>query len=547
MNIGPLKYKHLKARHPSVDLRYLEEIRALYEGGPRLLADRSVLGRLLPSLPGETEDSYSDRLRRAWYEPVMAEVIDFVVAGLGQDPARLVEPGDDAEPDAQIDDELMAAFVANVRPPGGCEPPMTFHRLLAECARSAMLYGRWWTLVDAPYLGPDYRPVSRADQEQDGALNAYAIPLDPFTVMDWEEQNGELAWAITHTSTSPRLDPSQGRDVKRHEFRLYTADAWALYVVETSMSKPEPGDDVLIQPSAQGRHPFGRVPILGGRLTGLWAGSKLHSLARELLAESTGMTYAGLRSLFPQLYEFLEPSLPGIDEAMDERASDVHRAVRTPRGPGRVQQRAKDDRAEYIGPDVAPFQHAMAVIERIRSAMFAVTYQMALGADTKGAVIRRSAESKGKDGEAAAVILAELGELLRPHGAEVASTAARVRSPGKVEGWSCRGFESFEAAALQDQIDQAVLLEGVSIPSATYQIRRRLRLVRADLGADATPEVMAEIEKELQGAITQDQFIGMPTRPGADDPEKPMKDEKGEGKEDDEEEDDEDEKPAPPG
>lgn len=510
MDIGPLKYKQLKARHPSIAVAYFEEIRALYEGGDRLLGDREVLERLIKKLPGETADNYKDRLDRAWYEPVMAEVIDFMVAGLGQDPARLVEPGDDSSDEGEIEDERMKAFAVRVSPPGSCDPPMSFHRLLAECARSALLYGRWWTLVDAPYMGPDYRPASRADQERDGALDAYAIPLSPMAVLDWEEVGGEMVWAITCSSSQPRSTPFGDRAITRHEYRLYTSEAWALYVVEIGPGKPAPSDEATIAPEATERHSFGRVPLIGGKLpVGLWAGNRLHSLAREHLGQSTGVTYAGYKGLFPQLYEFLQPSMPGIDEPVDTHAADAHRAIRSPRGPGRVQQRAQGDKAAYISPDVAPFQHALDVVEKLRSAMFAATYQMALGADTKGAVIRRSAESKGKDGEAATVILGELGELLRPHGAQVATAAARVRSPAIGAEWQCKGLENFDAAALQDQIDQAVILEGVSIPSATYQKRRKLRLVRADLGADATPEVMEAVERELEVAITQDQYQGM--------------------------------------
>lgn len=508
--IGPLKFRQLKSRHPSINVPYLDEIRALYEGGETLLNDLPVLKRLLLRMPGETEPNYTDRIARAWYEPVMAEVIDFMVAGLGQDPARLCEPGEDGD-DEEIKDERMKAFSKRVSPPGSCDLPMDFHRLLAESARNALLYRRWWTLVDAPYMGPDYRPVSLADQERDGALDSYAIPLGPTTVMDWEEVSGELAWAITSTSSQPRPQPSSDRSITRQEYRLYTRDQWALYVVESSSSRPPPNDDAVIEPVAVESHPFGRVPLIGGTLNpGMWAGARMHSVAREFLAQSTGMTYAGHRGLFPQLYEFLAPSIPGVDEPIDAHTADIHRAVRSPRGPGRVQTRAQNDRAEYITPDVAPYQHAMAVADKLRSALFAVTYQMALGADTKGAVIRRSAESKGKDGEAATVILRELGDLLRPHGAQVAAAAARVRSPMVSVGWDCKGLENFDAAALQDQIDQAVLIEGVSIPSATYQVRRKLRLVRSDLGADATPEVMEMVEQELEQAITQDQFMGMP-------------------------------------
>ena len=269
---------------------------------------------------------------------------------------------------------------------------------------------------------------------------------------------------------------------------------------------------------------------------GMWMGNKLHSLAVEYLNQSCGLSWAGYKALYSQLYEFLRPSAPGLEEPIDEQAANPNRAASSPRGPGIIQVRSQDDKAMYIGPDTSSFAHGLAVLDRLKGDMHSVTYQMALGADTKGAVIKRAADSKEKDGEASVVVLVAVGEELRDHGATVATAVARVRSPkpgaeagaGTAEEWKVGGMEKFEVADLTEQINQVVMVEGISIPSATYQRKRKARLARADLGAEATTEVMSDVEDELEQAITQDQFTTAPMAlpgpaadPAADPPDDP--------------------------
>lgn len=516
IDTGPKPLRWLRERHPDVagdNHEYLEDIRALYEGGRFLLKNREVFQRLFPQMAGETDASYKERCKAAFYVNNLATVIDFIVSGLAQDKARIRPEG--ARVDEVTVDEFLVKWEQDTSPRGGEKVP--YAELLSVQGRNGLLYQRWWTLIDLPAMGPDFNPTSRLEQEQAGALDAYAVALDPLSIMDWcANAAGELEWVRTCTHERVRSSPTSTRDTQRTEYRLYTRTHWALYVVEHRDGQAPPSEDQTIAPIAGGPHGFGRVPVIPGCLPpGLWAGNKLHSLAAEYLRKSNGLSWAEVRSIYQQLYEFLDNSLPGIDEApKDGAAADPHRAVRQPRGPGKVQTRGANDKAEFIGPDPGPFAHIATSLEGLRDDMYRVTYQMALAADTSGAAIRRSAESKGKDGESGVIVLVALGDILRRHGDDVLALVTTIRSIAKKHVTA--GLEKFEVDDLEAAINRAVMLETVTLPSATAKKLLAVRLLRQILGADATADVMSEIEKELDEAITQDQLTAPPPpAPGA--------------------------------
>lgn len=543
----PLKYKRLKETHPEYDVAYWCELRALYEGGRKLLRNPEVFDRLFPRHAGETDTSYQERKKRAFYVNHLGTVIDFVVAGLAQDPARLLPPG--AKPGIEVQlEEFYASFAEDCSPPGGAE--QSFADLLRENGRTGLLLGRWWTLVDLPRppRDPGAAPESEADQRAAGLLDGYAVELAPECVLDWErdETSGELLWAMVRTRSCRRLSPAVARDTVRDEYRYYTRAGWALYVVEYSKdqsaagAKKPPGDDEEVAIADQGSHSFGRVPVLGGEMPpGLWLGNKLHSLAVEYLNKSCGLSWAETKDLLQVLYEFLAPELPGIDQPISEAQTDPKRADRKPRAPGIAQIRGKDDRAEYVGPETAGFVHSLESLRMLREDIYRVTYQAALGEDNKGALVRRSADSKKLDHAGTNVVLGSVGTKLRDHGAVVVNTVAVGRGDLQAEGekYSVAGMERFDVVELADQIEQAIALEAVSVPSATYQRRRKLRLVRADLGDDATADVMKQVERELEQAITQDALTAPALPPGA-----APDDDQG----DDDQGDDPDDQAAPP-
>jgi hypothetical protein len=511
LEIKPLSYGRLKATSEEYDLAYWQELRALYEGGKTLLRHPEVFRRLFPRHANETDLVYEERCRRAYYVADFATIIDFIVAGLSGDPIRLLPPGADEAPAGTAPelDEFYEAFLEDCSPPGGKR--QAFHELLKEAATTGLLLGRWWTLTDLPASDPTAPPpADEAEQRSRGLLDPYAVQVEPECVLDWDaEANGAINWAIMRSVSKRRRTPDEERDIVREEYRLYTAEGWALYVVEWSANpkreKPKPEDDAMIPVEAFGPHSFGRVPLVLHKLPiGLWAGNKLFSIAVEYLNKSCGLSWAEYKDLYQQLYEFLGQELPGIDREVSTKQEDPNRARRQPRGPGHVQERGQDDKAEYVGPDTTGMVHSAERLVRIREDMYRVTYQMALTQDQTGALAQRSEKSRKLDASATDIVQCAIGRELREHAVEVVDTAAVGR--GDKPGYDAAGYEQFSSVDLTELIEQAMTIETISIPSATYQKTRKLRLVRADLGDEATPELMKKVESELEGAITQDQL-----------------------------------------
>jgi hypothetical protein len=510
-----IAYYRLKATHPEYDLEYWQELRALYEGGKALLRNPKVLDRLFPRHGGETEKVYQERKRRAFYVSHLSTVIDHVVAGLSADPIELALG--DAAPSSFYRD-----LFADCSPPRGRE--RSVHELVLEQLRSALLCGFTWTLVDLPTMPPDWSPQSEAEQEAAGALNAYAAPLRPEAVLDWDaDADGEVYWTMVCSKSCRRPTPYEKRDKVREEYTAYDAEGWTRWVVEYEKGKP-PNEDAMISPESRGRHSFGRTPIIRLELpAGLWAGNKLHSLAVEYLNKSCGLSWAEYKALYSQLYEFLAPALGGIDTPVSEHQSNPGRAQTSARGPGWVQVRGHEDSAMYVGPDTGAFAHAGDSLKRLAEDIFRVMYQMALAEDNSGAVIRRSEGSKQLDHEATEVILRALGREGRRHAAATVNTIAIGRRDP--DGWVASGMDDFHGVDLGAEIDRAMGLETVPIPSATYQRARKLRLALADLGDEATDEIREAIRRELEEAITQDSLagpmveLGTPSEPPDETPE----------------------------
>lgn len=519
--IKPLKYRDLKRTHPEYDAAYWMQLRALYEGGKALLAAPAVFDTLFPRHEYETDKAYAERKRRAYYVNHLGTIIDFIVAGLGQDPGRIAP--EDAKAGAEVELEgFWAGFQADCSAPGGKKLP--FDRLLREQARSGLLLQKIWTLVDFPRVPEGFAPQSKADEVDAGLDHGYAVAVPPENVIDWEcGPDGGLLWAMQRECSRPRTDLAGGRDTVHAVYTLWTRTQWARWVIEYSVDKngpeKEPADEDELAPIV-GTHACGRVPLVLTELpSGMWAGNKLFSMAVQYLNQSCGLSWAECKVLFASLYEFLGPETPGVDTAISTAQQDPNRDKRRPRGPGIVQVRGSDDSAMFVSPPTDGYAATAETLKTLREDMYRVTYQMALAEDNTGAVIKRSAEGKEKDHAATGVVLGAIGEHMRDHGTEVVETVEAGR--GEDLGYVVVGMASFDTIELGAAIDKAVTIETVSVPSATYQIARKLQLVRADLGEHATPDLMAKVERELNGAITQDQFT-MPAMPApGQDPDAP--------------------------
>jgi hypothetical protein len=508
-----VKYEKLLQRNPEFDGDYWEQLCALYSGGRKLLNNKALLERIFPRHRDEVPRVYEERKRRAFYVNYAAEIVDFIVANLMSEPYEITV-GEDAE-GGESWPPFYDDFQKNVAPDGAEKMPLV--ALVRRQMLKALQCKTAWTLCEMPAsVDEDGQAItydSLGDQEKSGALSAWAVPLDPCAVVDWQEDDdGELLWMLVATQDAKRasIDSDRGWVTKR--WMYYTADAWARYELTHEVGK-EPDPETMVAATKQGRHTFGKVPVCRMALPdGLWAMDKLESLAREHFNKRSALGWAETQSLLPDLYEFLAPELPGGGAMIGENQEDPKRAVNQRRGQGYVQQRGGGDRAEFIGPDSAPFTHAMASCSDLRDEMHRVTHQMALTIDNSPSALKRSAESRSQDKAATAVVLIALAEIVRDHVQEILRMISRGRGDDKLAyQWAVQGMDDYEAEATGSLVEEAVALETISIKSPTFRKRSHFRLAKRSLGNDATPEDLEAIEQELEQNVTAEEFA-----PGAD-------------------------------
>jgi hypothetical protein len=161
---------------------------------------------------------------------------------------------------------------------------------------------------------------------------------------------------------------------------------------------------------------------------------------------------------------------------------------------------SEKDKVEMIGPDTSPFAEARAYVKEIRDEMYRVVHQMASSHDNSGGALRRSAESKGMDRSSTIIVAKEIGSTLREFAEDLYYLIGAGRKDPPRQ-WTAAGFAEYEELKSQTLIDEAVSLETVNIPSATWHRGYKYRLAK-DLLPEATEQDLEQIKKELEEAIT---------------------------------------------
>jgi hypothetical protein len=253
---------------------------------------------------------------------------------------------------------------------------------------------------------------------------------------------------------------------------------------------------------AAGVHTFGRVPLERFELPdGLWAMAKLEGPAREHLNKRCALSWGEIQTLLPELYEFLGPEEGGI-MPISENQENSARALSQTRGQGYVQVRGAADKAEFIGPDSAPFTHVMKSCDNVRDEMHRITHQMALSVDNSAAALGRSGDSKAQDKAATGVILTAVGILVRLHAEAILNLVSLARGDSELIGiWSASGMEKFDGVQVSDAIKEAIDIDLLGIESPTFRRLHRFSVCRLILGDDATVDDLDSIKEELEKNI----------------------------------------------
>lgn len=497
-----VKYVAFKSRHPSYDDKKWRVCRALYAGGDRLLGDTEVMAEIFPRHSVEPEDIYAERRKRAYYIPYAGEIIDAIVASLTSAPVSMT-----AEPEvAGKDAEFYQYFYEDTSKPGGKK--ISLNQLLRDQILTALQCRTAWTLVDLP--SPDRRLddvvmgyTSLADQLASGALDAYACPIAPENVCDWEENDsGELEWVLLRALENKRQGLTGSRDKIKEIWTFYDRDGWARYEIEYEEKNP-PADDQDVAMVDSGKHTFRQVPVARLELPeGLAAMQKIQSIAIAHFNKRNALSWAELKSLFPVPVAYLEAADP-----MKPHSQDDSRAMQ-PHAVNRMRVMSEKDRLEYFSPDTAPFEFTALDLNNLRDEMHRVLHHMALSVDNSGAALQRSADSKAIDQAVAAVVLGALGVYVREHAIDIYKLlqVGRNDTGADERDWVPHGMDEFDDTTAGALIEQALNLEAVQIPSATFQIEYRYGIAKKLLGAKTSQETLNQIREELEGTLTQESF-----------------------------------------
>ena len=498
-------YKKLCTKNPEWDGPYWQRCRALYAGGKKLLGNMQVMRDVFPPHLSEKLPVYQERVKRAFYIPYAGEIIDMIASALFSEDIDM-----DADPKP---DPWYEEWAKDVSPPGGMK--QTLQQFLKEQIITALLTKRAWTLVDLPTINdglyaygtnqghqmPD-GPGNLAEQEKMGLLNAYACPLDPECVWDWEcDREGRLLWAIIHYQSARRDGIDGDRDTITEQWMYYTTTSWERYELTYRRNAP-PTEAVEVPKVAGGIHSFGEVPIIQLELTdGLWAMGKIESIATAHMNKLNALSWAQYKSLFPLLTHFA-----GSPDPMIPVSEDPDRALNQTVGIGHVFQLAGNDKLEYVGPPTEAFTTAMQDLKDLRDEMHRVVHQMAMSVDNSAAALQRSASSKMVDQSSTAVVLREFGKLVRAHAVNLFEMAQRGRQEPTPSEWTATGMDGYSDATVESVVTQAQTLEVVTIPSAKFQQMWKLQVARKVLGDSASEDDMETIEEELEANITNEAF-----------------------------------------
>jgi hypothetical protein len=298
---------------------------------------------------------------------------------------------------------------------------------------------------------------------------------------------------------SPSIRESRGAITER--WMLYTRDGWEKYEHTYDPAHPPKLEDTVPLVD-EGTHPFGVVPFVRMQVPeGLYAMGKLHSLAREHFNKRCAASWAEYKALFAVLYEFM--ATPQANNFTPQGiAGDPKRATNQVRGQGYSQLRGEKDRAEYIGPDVAPFKESRESCAEIMREMHRVMFSMALSANMDSAALQRSGDSKDKDAKSIAVILVKVGELMREGVDAVLELVSSVRQEkdGRREGDGRREVRRRQRCGRDRRSGRAAQRRADASP--TFMSRYLFRLYKLALGPSATDEDLRPSRTSSRPVIT---------------------------------------------
>ncbi len=471
----------LEQRHPEYKGDAYSRNYALFRGGDDLL-NEAMLERLLHKGANEPVLRYRARKAAAYYENHCSGLVGQLRAWLFS-----VKPNETSKPEQEKLDPFWAKFQGNCDRKGS-----TLHQFRAGRIQEAMLCQRAWTLIDLPRRPqlaegePATGPVTRADEEKSGLLDAYLVELPTDQVINWErDADGELVYVIVRDVAI--LQPTwQGkRGLETISWTIWETGTWERYVWTQSKPGEKPGRGAKATRIDGGPHSFGVVPIIEECLADpFFLLGHTWSLLVAKFNDDNALEWAMRQGLYPPL---ILKATAGSDMASGKIAQT---------GYGWTIGEKED--AFYLQPAVEAFAYGLDRVRYLKDEVFRVMHQMALAANADAGTLGRSGDSKRSDKEATEIVLQEFSQFEVKGRASTLRMIALARAD-KIE-WDVAPVPKFSITNTQERLDQVLTGGTLGIKSKTFEKERQKEGVRTllpDLPEEKLKEIDAEIESEV--------------------------------------------------
>lgn len=470
--------KTLNQTHPDRDVQLALELDALRRGGK---AWRALMETWLPKRAVEPHEIYAERKDLALYTNEFGPIVAMVAAYLfGEAPVIDGPEGDYWEALAQDCDHQGTPWA----------------RWWRELTLSALTQRQVWAWVNLPSRA-GIEVASLADELGGGLLDAFLVDLDIGQVLDWAEQDpqvaaqrGRLKWVLFRDIVHRRDDPLQAR-TKVWRWTLITDQViqrWEWSDPEGKKAAPADEDEATEVFNAQ--HGCGCCPVVMLELPQeLWLGHRMRDPAVGLLRARNELSWA----LHQSANELLVVTARWAEDGKEDPTLGHGHYLKLSRDTDGV------DQASFIAPSGMALQHLSEDVASKRRDLYRVVQQVALDVEPNASQQRASGESKKQDWQALDILLNAYAELARDAMQAVAKLIARIRREADgdiavtgLDGWQSEDLMTFlEAGAMATDARQL-----------SPQFRKALarRQARRLLGSEVSAEELAVIEKEIEEA-----------------------------------------------
>jgi hypothetical protein len=464
----------------------------------------------MPRIVGESRERYRERLSAASYLGYMGQVADYFVANLFAQELTVTPAADADDPTTPgslpSDDGFWDKFAhdADLR-----STPLV--KLLRQVFTTALIKGKGLILADLPARA--VQPATLADEEELGATRGYVFEGAPEELIDWEpDDRGGLSWAVLHRQIIRRNTPADSRERVVEEFKVWTRDdervGWELFRTAPHRPNEPPKDEDEVPRVGGGATTFRQIPILQLEIPpGLWVGNKLGVLAREHFQRRSALNAAENKSLFAVPFVKLGPEVTAPGAAMPSEVQQNPNRGRDPRG--EFNRRGyvvlgKDDDIGFAEPDGKAYDLVDKQLEKLVDEMFRVVHQMASSVSATKQALARAAASKAEDRLATEVVLAAYGAIVRDFAKRIYDCLSAARGEDVV--WTAHGLDSFELEDRDGVLKEALSLDAISIPSATFRKTYKTRIALALVG-NVPPETQDVIREEIEQGVDHEDVL----------------------------------------